>query len=139
MPGFKHKTPVQIRFKDIDALDHVNNANHITYFELARVKYFDDVVNEQVNWSEQGIILAHIAVDYKARIYFKDNVFVYTKCVRLGNKSFDLAYSLIREKDGKETVLATGSSVQVCFDYKNQSTISIPTSWKKKIQAFEGI
>lgn len=137
MEGFKHKTPIQIRFKDIDALNHVNNANHITYFELARVQYFDDVVNEEVNWSEQGIILAKITVDFKTPVYFKDKIFVYTKCIRLGNKSFDLAYSLVREKDGKETELATGSSVQVCFDYKNQSTISIPESWKKKVEAFE--
>ena len=135
--NFKHKTPIQIRFKDIDALNHVNNANHITYFELARVKYFDDVINDQVNWSEQGIILASITVDFKAPIYFKDNVFVYTKCTRLGNKSFDLAYSMVREKDGKETVLAGGSSVQVCFDYKHQVTIPIPLSWKQKVEIFE--
>ncbi len=137
MAGFKHKTPIQVRFKDIDALNHVNNANHVTYFELARVKYFDDVVKEEVNWSEQGIILAKITVDYKAPVYFKDKLFVYTKCIRLGNKSFDLAYSLVREKDGKETELATGSSVQVCFDYKNQATISIPGSWKKMVEDFE--
>ena len=139
MNGFKHKTPIQIRFKDIDALNHVNNANHITYFELARVKYFDDVVHEEVNWSEQGIILAKIIVDYKAPVYFQDQLFVYTKCIRLGNKSFELSYSLVKEKDGKETELATGSSVQVCFDYKNQTTISIPLSWKKKVEVFEGL
>ena len=27
---YRHKTPIQIRFKDIDKLGHVNNANHIT-------------------------------------------------------------------------------------------------------------
>lgn len=134
---FKHKTPIQIRFKDIDALNHVNNANHITYFELARVKYFDDVVNEKVNWSEQGIILAKISVDYKVPIYFKDKIFVYTKCSRLGNKSFDFTYSLVKEEDGKETELATGSSVQVCYDFIHQSTLTIPESWRKKVEAFE--
>lgn len=134
---FKHKTPIQIRFKDIDALNHVNNTNHMTYFELARIKYFDDVVHEDINWSEQGIILAKITIDYRVPVYFKDKLFVYTKCIRLGNKSFDLAYSLIREKGGKETELAAGSSVQVCFDYKKQTTIAIPESWKMKVEVFE--
>src|SRR5437868_6045177 len=101
MNGFKHKTPVQIRFKDIDALNHVNNANHVTYFELARVKYFDDVVGEPVNWSEQGIILAKITVDYKMPVYFKDEITVYTKCIRLGTKSFDLEYALVKNEAGK--------------------------------------
>lgn len=137
MIPFRHKTPIQVRFKDIDALNHVNNANHVTYFELARVKYFDDVVNEEVNWSKQGIILAKITVDYKAPVYFKDELFVYTRCTRIGTKSFDLAYSLVKIKNGKETELATGHSVQVCFDYTTQSTMAIPDSWKEKVQRFE--
>ena len=45
---FRHKTKIQIRFKDIDKLGHVNNANHITYFELARVDYFDALADEGV-------------------------------------------------------------------------------------------
>jgi acyl-CoA thioesterase FadM len=35
-----HKLKIQILFKDIDKQGHVNNANHITYFETARVDYF---------------------------------------------------------------------------------------------------
>jgi acyl-CoA thioester hydrolase len=136
---YKHKTAIQIRFKDMDALNHVNNANHVTYLEIARVKYFNDVINEKVNWSEQGIILAKISVDYKSPILLNDKIFVYTKCTRLGNKSFDLSYSIVKEKNEIETELALGSSVQVCFDYKKQSTISIPESWRKKVQIFEGI
>ena len=58
MEGFRHQTNIQLRFKDIDALGHVNNANHFTYFEVARVRYFDEVVKEAVEWSRQGIILA---------------------------------------------------------------------------------
>jgi acyl-CoA thioester hydrolase len=136
---FKHKTAIQIRFKDMDALNHVNNANYITYFEIARVNYFDAVINEEVNWSEQGIILATISVDYKSPILLNDTLFVYTKCTRLGNKSFDFSYSIVKEKNEIEIELASGSSVQVCFDYTNQSTIAIPESWRKKIQVFEGL
>ena len=43
MEGFKHKTSIQLRFKDVDMMGHVNNANHFTYLELARVKYFNEV------------------------------------------------------------------------------------------------
>ena len=137
MKNFKHKTPIQIRFKDIDGLNHVNNANHVTYFELARVKYFDDVVAEEVDWSEKGIILAKVSVDYKAPVYFKDKLFVYTKCTRLGNKSFDLEYLLCKDENGKETELASGNSVQVCYDYKKEQSIPIPDEWRKKVEEFE--
>ena len=39
---FKYKLKIQIRFKDIDKMGHVNNAIHLTYFETVRVEYFKD-------------------------------------------------------------------------------------------------
>ena len=137
MEGYKHKTPIQIRFKDIDAFRHVNNANHFTYLELARVKYFDDVAGKNMEWSKQGVILAGAKVDYKLPILLKDTVFVYTKCSRMGNKSFDLSYSIVKEENGKEIVVADASTVLVCYDYEKAITIPLPKEWKKKILDFE--
>lgn len=137
MKKFKHKTAIQIRFKDIDALNHVNNANHITYLELARVNYLDDILGKKINWLEQGIILAKITVDFKEAILFADKIFVYTKCIRLGNKSFELGHSIVRRGKGKETELATGSAILVCYDYKKNQSIPIPALWRKKLAIFE--
>lgn len=137
MEGFKHKTPIQIRFKDVDLFKHVNNANHFTYLETARVKYFDDVVGEEMNWSKQGIILAKAVVDYKLPILFKDKIFIYTKCSRIGNKSFDLTYLIVKEEKGKEIVLADATTVLVCYDYEKEKSISMPDDWRKKLLAFE--
>ncbi|MBI4932059.1 MAG: acyl-CoA thioesterase [Bacteroidetes bacterium] len=137
MEGFKHKTPIQIRFKDVDMMGHVNNANHFTYLEIARAKYFDDVVAEEVNWSKEGIILAKLLCNYKMPILFKDKVFVYTKCAKIGNKSFELDYKIIKEENSKEIILAEASSVQVCFDYEKKENILMPEKWRKKIEAFE--
>jgi|ERR1035437_1710188 acyl-CoA thioester hydrolase len=137
MEGFKHKTLIQIRFKDVDMMGHVNNANHFTYLEIARAKYFDDVVAEEVNWSKEGIILAKSTCDYKMPILFNDKVFVHTKCTRMGNKSFELHYKIIKEENSKEILLAEASSIQVCFDYEKRENILMPEKWKKKIEAFE--
>ena len=137
MEGYKHKTHIQIRFKDIDLMGHVNNANHFSYLEVARAKYFDEVVGEDVDWSKEGIILAKSTCDFKMPILFKDKVFVYTKCARIGNKSFELSYAIIKDEKGKEVLLAEASTVQVCFDYEKKENILMPEKWKKKIEAFE--
>ncbi len=137
MEGYKHKTPIQIRFKDVDLMGHVNNANHFTYLEIARAKYFDDVVGEEVDWLKEGIILAKSTCDYKMPILFNDKVFVYTKCARIGNKSFELSYAIIKNKNGKEIVLAEATTIQVCFNYEKRENILMPSTWRKKIEAFE--
>ena len=71
MTQFKQKTPVQIRFKDIDMMGHVNNANFITYFELARLTYFEALseVGVKIDWVTEGVILAKIIVPTVKKFY----------------------------------------------------------------------
>ncbi len=136
MEPFKRKTPIQIRFKDIDKLGHVNNANHITYFELARMDYFDAIADEQVkiDWVNEGVILAKMEMEYKQPILLEDKIFVYTWVSRIGSKSFDMACSIVRDVNGTETEMAKGLAIIVCFNYTTNQSIAIPEMWKKKME-----
>lgn len=139
MHPFKHKTPIQLRFKDGDIMGHVNNANHLTYIELARIKYFEDVVGSDASWShQQGIILAHVSIDYKQPLFVRDQVFVYTRCSKLGKKSLELSWVIVREEKGAEETIAQGFVVLVCYDYTENKPTEVPEAQKKKIEEFEG-
>lgn len=134
---FHHSTAIQLRFKDYDSLGHVNNANHLTFMETARMEYFHDVVTKTNDWKKTGLILAKFIIDYVKPIQLTDNIIAFTRCSRLGNKSFDLAYELRSRKGMKEVLMATGLSTIVCFNYEKQETILIPAGWRKKIIAFD--
>lgn len=142
MLNFKHKTSVQIRFKDVDMMGHVNNANFLTYVEDARLKYFEDVTGKDSDWSHQnGLILGRIEIDYKLPMHYKDVISVHTRCSRIGNKSFELSWIIAREpklNEGKE-ILAEGIAVLVCYDYKQKKSIEISQERKQQIEKFEGI
>ena len=118
-------------------MGHVNNANHFTYFELARMQYFDEVVAETINWEEQGIILAHMEIDYKKPILLHDHVLVYARVSKLGTKSFDFEYCIVVENDNAIEIVATGKSVQVCFNYLSNQTVLVPELWRAKVEAYE--
>jgi len=140
MHPFKHKTPIQLRFKDGDIMGHVNNANHLTYIELARIKYFEDVVGSDASWSQQqGIILAHISIDYKQPLFVRDTVFVYTRCSKVGKKSIELSWAIVREKKDTEEIIAQGIAVLVCYDYTEKKPTEVPEEQRKKIEMFEGM
>jgi len=135
-PNTGHVTVIPIRFADIDQLGHVNNANYLTYIESARIKYIIDVVGEELNWDENGIILARATVDFKVPLELSDeDVLIYIKCSRIGTKSFDLSYSILRTKDKLE--VATGLTTLVCFNYKQNKTIEVPEAWKEKMTEYE--
>jgi acyl-CoA thioester hydrolase len=135
MNPYKHKTPIQIRFKDVDRLGHVNNANHITYFELARVDYFNALMGDiKIDWESESLILAKMEMEYKQPILLEDKIFVYTWVSRLGSKSFDMSCSIVRVVNGEEVEAAKGLAVIVCFNYKTNQSILIPESWKAKME-----
>lgn len=128
-----HSKNVAIRFADIDKLGHVNNAKYLTYVETARIAYFLEVVGEQVNWNEQGIILAKAEINFAVPMELEDmEVMVFTSCTNIGSKSFQLSY-VITKKDSR-TICATGSTTMVCYNYNKAATIKVPDEWRTKLE-----
>ncbi len=67
---FRHRTRVEVRFRDIDAFGHVNNAVVSTYIELARIRYLVDVLQVEPI-GVMPLILANISIDYRSPILFE--------------------------------------------------------------------
>lgn len=132
---FKVSVPIQLRFVDTDALGHVNNANYLSYCEMARVEYFNTVLGDVIDWKKQGIILARTEIDYRAPLFLNNKPMVHVCCSRIGNKSFVMSYKI--EQDGK--IFAEGNTVMVCYNFVDDHPILMPDVWKEKIAAFEGI
>lgn len=137
LTDFHYKTPIAIRFADIDAFGHVNNAVYLTYFEIARSSYWDEVV--QWDWNNMGIIIGRAEINYLKPITLHDHVFAYVRTSRIGNSSFDLEYALVKLSNGTEELCTTGSTVCVTFDYQQNSPAAIPEAHRIKMQEFEAL
>jgi acyl-CoA thioester hydrolase len=130
---YNHSTPIQIRFVDIDKMGHVNNATILSYFEIARTNFFDDVIGQQDNWFERGLIIAHTDIDYFNPVYLRDDVKACVRIAKTGTKSFDVEHLLVKTVNKEEIVCAIATSVLVCMDYTKRQTIAIPKAWKEKL------
>lgn len=136
--NFKHQCSIQIRFADLDSLNHVNNANYLSYIELARIAYFKEMSKTDLGLSKEGIILAKATIDFKVPVYLNDEVLVFTRCNRLGNKSFDLEYEMVKVTPQGYVTAATATTVLVAIDYTTGKTIALPDAWRKRAMAYEG-
>ncbi len=140
MKNFKHKTQIQVRFADMDMMGHANNAVYSSYIEFARMKYFDDVVAEKGVWSKlEGLILARLEIDFRLPVILGDEITVYTRCARMGTKSFDMECIIVRNSSNVEEIVAETKAVIVCFDYKTNRTIPVSEERKRKIADYEGV
>ena len=71
--SFRHHTRLEVRFRDIDAFGHVNNASFVTYLEQARVRFLIDTLEVDVVQS-LPLILAALKVDFRSPIHFGQEV-----------------------------------------------------------------
>jgi acyl-CoA thioester hydrolase len=133
-----HTSHIQVRFADIDKLGHVNNAKYLTYFEIARMQFFEDEFKNvtDLDWKTKGLILAKTEVEFIVPILLEDKVEIETFCTKIGNKSFDLAYRVFRIHNQERMLAAKGSSVLVAFNYMEQKSIPVEENWKKELSRF---
>ncbi len=125
-------TNIQIRFVDLDQFGHVNNAIYLSYLEVSRLPYFDTIIGS-IDWLNEGLILAKAEIDYKIPILLKDEIKIKTWCSRMGEKSFDLSYSILKTEKEIEIEVASAKTVMVCYNYNKQLTVVVPAAWKEKM------
>lgn len=127
---YEFETEFRVRFRDVDAMGHVNNAVYATYLEQARADYFREVLGETL--SEVGSVLASISIEFRAPVEGDDVVTVALGISELGTSSIPMAYE-VRREDG--TVAATAETVQVVYDRETESSRPIPDAWREAIEA----
>ena len=134
---FRHRTSVQIRFRDIDAFGHVNNAVVSSYVEQARVTYLRDVLDLDPIGPEDRmpLILAMIQVEYLSPIFLEDRLNIGSRVDWVGNTSIGMSHEL-RAEGGRD--LARSSSVLVTYDYAQARPMPVPDDWRTVLRAHEG-
>ena len=103
-------TDVRVRWSDLDAFGHVNNARTITLLEEARVDWlFVEATDRGVDRLTEGIVVSQLEIKYRRPIPFGAQVTVSMGVLKLGGAAFTIDYLVT--VDG--TLSATASTVLV--------------------------
>lgn len=131
---FRFDVEMTVRYRDMDALAHVNNAVYGSYIEQARIKYVEEVVG--MTFDEWEMVLANINLDFRRPIVHEDGyVRVEVGVTEVGESSFTLGYRVYAGDD--EKLAATGTTVQVVLDENGESTQPVPEEWRERFREFE--
>jgi acyl-CoA thioester hydrolase len=135
LTDYKYRTPIAIRFSDIDAVGHVNNAIYLTYFEVARYSYW----REAINWNlkDHGVILGRSEVNYLKQITLEDEIVCYVRTTRIGNSSFDVMHVLVKVTPHGEEICTTGKTVCISYDYKSNKSVPIPLDERHRMIEYD--
>ena len=110
----------RVRFRDCDAMGHVNNAVYSTYLEEARIGVLGDLID---------FILARVEIDFRSELRAGEEVEVRSGCSGIGTKSFELEHVI--SADGR--VVAEAKSVLVSYDYERGESVPVPDELRRRL------
>ncbi len=130
--------PIQVRYSDLDAQWHVNNAKFMSYIEQARFEYLVKLgLFDGKSFEDLKAIVADVHIAYKAPIMLGQNVRVGVRVAHIGNKSLQFEYQIEDADDG--SILATCENVMVAYDFHTHTSQPVSDQWRQAISAFEGL
>jgi len=124
---FSIELPVQ--FRDIDVMGHVNHATYLQYMETARVELARSLGQVRKGF-RSSFILASARCEFKKPITDERRITVKVWVSRIGDRSWDLDYSI---HGPRRVEYAVGRTTQVAYDYKTRSAVQISGKLKRKL------
>jgi len=124
--------PIDVQFRDIDAFGHVNNATYFSFFEIARTRYWLELVRGR-GAADVTFIVAHAECDFLRQVGLEP-IEVLTRITELRNSSLDFIYE-VRKSDG--ALAATGKTVVVFFDWETKSKRPITDEFRRRVEEFQ--
>jgi len=130
--GFRYVYETKVRFSDLDAMRHVNNATFIQYLESARLGWWLQLTRRE-GLAALDMILARTEIDYRAPAYFGEAVRVGVRCAWLRRSSFGLELRI--EERGSGRRLADAKKVCVYYDFDAQRSRPLPPEIRAQLKA----
>ena len=84
----------KVRFGEIDALQHVNNAVYLKWFENLRILYFNDLPLWQNSASRPKVVLRNVGLDFRSEVKLTDRYILTGRTTQVRNTSFTMEYGV---------------------------------------------
>ncbi|MCL4330392.1 MAG: acyl-CoA thioesterase [Candidatus Thermoplasmatota archaeon] len=108
--GNVSRISLQVRYRDLDSLGHVNNAVYLSYFEMGRINFFMDMELD-FNPESVNFVLAHVSIDFRKSITLFDSIMQETWIQKTGRTSVTFRHRIVSSADGSE--FCTGETIAV--------------------------
>ena len=129
----------RVRYSEIDGQRILFNAHYLTFFDTAITEYFRNLPYDYMGQVEQTGTDFHTVralVEFKAPVYFDEEIQVCVRVSRLGRSSITFALEI--HPEGWEDLRATGEVVWVNADQGTHQSAALSRQLREKIVAFEG-
>ena len=114
-----------VRWRDLDAFNHVNNSNFLTYLEEARLQWLQNVRD----WfsADAMPVLAASELQYRRPIAWPASLRIELRCTRLGTSSMTIAHRIVDAADPSR-LYSDGHVVMVWMNPATGKPVPLPAA-----------
>ncbi len=120
-PLFRHE--IEPRWRDLDAFNHVNNSNFLTYLEEARIQWFASLREPWVT-DDFAPLLAAVQINYRRPVPYPSRLAIELFADKVGTTSVTLGHRIRDAASGE--LHADGHVVMVWIDRASGKPIALP-------------
>ncbi len=128
-----HEMTFPVRWGDMDAMGHVNNAVYFRYMETARIDWMTSV-GAMANPQGQGPVIVNAFCTFHRQFAYPDEVLLRTYVSDPGRSSFETWATLARVGE-PHVVYASGGATVVWTDFPAQRSAPLPDWLRAQVQA----
>ena len=130
-PGELARVPVSIRWRDLDAFNHVNNSKYLSYLEEARLRWMLTLPGMGLD-DDVAPVVAASSLNYKRPIGWPGEVLVELFVERVGTTSLTIGHRIIDAAEGGVTY-CDGNVVMVWIDRTSGRAAPLPESVRASV------
>ena len=127
-----HQMVIAIRWGDMDAMGHLNNASYFRFFETVRIDWFRSL-GLRLDPSGEGIVVVNAFCNFIKQLEYPGDVLARHFVAKPGRTSFE-TYVTLERSDDPGVVYASGGAQAVWVDFPRQKSAPMPDWLRASIE-----
>lgn len=119
-----HTASISVRWRDLDAFNHVNNSSYLTFLEEARLQWLQRLPGQWLT-DDAAPVMAASEVNYRRPIAWPAQIVVQLFCTRLGNSSMTIGHRIVDAND-ESRLYCDGHVVMVWMNPASGKSVPLP-------------
>ena len=126
-----YEMEIPIRWGDMDAMGHVNNAVYFRYMEQLRISWFD-AVGFMPDPAGEGPVIVNAHCSFIRELRYPGTVHCRHYTGRIGRSSFE-TFAVLSRTDDPDSVYAEGGAKVVWVDHPKRKSAPLPEHARRAI------
>lgn len=131
---FRFSTLIPVRITDLNYGGHVGNDSILSLFHEARLQYLQNAGYSELNLGGPGLIMADAALEFKAELFYGEELRAWVAAAEFSRAGFTLYYKLEKQVAGKNILVALGKTGMICYDYTTRKIAALPNEVMQKLE-----